>query len=535
MLVCWARLGVAKDWLTPTWGPSGGDGVARIGYYLKGAILFRPNRSESVIAGDKGTWLSTYCLYRGVMQHNAAGQFILGKSIDANFERAWAPHESKKFGHLFGMLTRPGAPLADDERKRIVLATCLSPRDLSGAIEAELHVIYGWCEVDLPILVRSVRFNDRESIKAALATLRKSRASEAIFSARMKFLGYLRGEPKEILNECFDYIKRENEFAANEWRALWSPLVNRSNRIDERRFLESTRTGVGTIFAFGMCVLLMELSLIIASRILQRRPKVPTKSFLLKLDGFLSDIRDRVKLEQHGERLLARIDKLNADQDFAAFEPTAVWSFAVGRIDKLLINIVTDKEHLFMLNSQIRRDELQKYYSHMVWYDVIGSTGERFGLTGSDKDEHEKRVSQFKSSVTKALEEVRNHMRSKKGELFAWNGTVESRNDEKHLFIHAPTDAQGEFTDMIVNAIMRETLRFDRVRVRLIAIPCSFAGSEVWKFDRGTEVVGDRFWVHWARLKDQLKKSETKDFDLSKNILYFCTRACRHLEDSQII
>jgi hypothetical protein len=523
MLVCWARLGLAKDWLTPTWGPTGADGVARIGFYLKGAILFHPRRSDSILAGEKGTWLSSYCLYRGVLRHNETGQFVLGRSVDANFERAWAPHESRKVGRLFGLLTRAGAPLADDERKRIVLSTCVSPRDVAGAIEAELQVLHDWCDRSLQALQNSTRLNDRSSLKDTLRKLRASHATEAVFSARMKYLGYVRGEPRSIVDECYEFISADNEFAADEWRALWSSVLDRSYRLDEKRVLDAIQSAMSTIFVFGICLLLLELVLLVAIADTSRRPRRFTKPFLAKLEGFFSDFRVRLRFNNESERLIGRIDKLRADTDFSTFDPATVWNFAFARLRKLLIEVVTDKEHLYMLNSQSRLDNAQRYYSHMLWYDIIGSTGERFGLSGSEKAEHEKKVGEFKAAVSRALEETSEYIAVNRGEMFAWNGTVESHNDEKHLFISGPDNRQIEFVDLILHTIIRETRRFDRIKVRLVVFPCSFAGSKVWRFEKATEVIGERFWMHSARVKEQLKKKEMADFNLGRNILYLCT------------
>jgi len=531
LLVSWTRVGLARDWLSATWGPTGTDGLARIGYYLKGAIVFRPSRTDSIIAGDKGTWLSEYCLRRGVLSASETGQFIPGKEIGANFERPWTLHEAKKFGRLFGLADRSGGPLENNAKKQTLLATCVSVRDLSCAIEAELQVIHDWLRDGLLPLTNSINWDDSEAIVRALAELRRSAAFEALFSARMKYLGYLNKEPLAIVNECCEFLRRDNAFAADEWLAMWSPLFDKDTPHDELTILRPVSQAMATIFGFGLGMFLLELTMIVASQMAKGRPKRATAGFLSRLRGFLEELQDRTEYDDYVKRLLARLSSIERIGDLQDFIPERVFEFVRDKFQEIAIDVITDKEYLNSLNSMVRREESIRKYDYLVWYDIIGSTGERFGLRGDELEKHEADVASFKRGLMLALDRLTETAEEQGDEVFAWNGTVESRNDEKHLFIRRSKDRAAKWVKAVVRTIYRETQRHTRVRVRMLIIPCSFAGSEVWRFERSTEVVGERFWLHLARLRESLKSTERSDFDLSRNTLYLAGDAIEYLND----
>ncbi len=531
LIVSLFRVGLARDWFNVCYTPTCGDGaVARVGYNLKGAVIFRPGRTESVFARSKEGWLSDYCVARGaVVEGRLKGdrQYRPGNPVDANFERKWVPKEARQLGTLYSTLALPSGPLSD-EKKQILLTTCTTPHDVAGAMEAELLTMAGWCDAELPVLLSSISMRDADSIVAALEQLRRSFAHEAMFSARMKYLGYLDGASKSVSDECYTYLQGSNSFAAEAWKNYWLPVLTTTDQLEADRFIEPLRSAASVVLRFATCLLLLEFSLIIAERTLRGLSPKPLKRFFDKLDNFLQGFRSRLLVDGRTANILARLDSIRAVDDYKSLKPQAVLDFAVQTMRSTLPDIMTDADHLFQLYSKTLPTEFATYYSYLVWYDVIGSTGERFELKGADLDAHRTRVADFQNLVTIALDKYQDYVVSQNGWIKSWNGTIQSDNDEKHLFVGGAESTAQSFAEEAVRLVLRQTHRFSAqgplvpaIRVRIILIPCTFAGSRVWLSKDGSEVVGKRFWPHWARLRDQLKMTNDK-FEVGENILHGC-------------
>jgi len=534
LIVSLFRVGLARDWFEINYTPNAGDGpVARVGYNLKGAVVFQPDRTDSLYARSKEGWLSDYCVTRGALvQGGKKGdrQYRPGKVVDANFEHLWVPGEARRLGNLYSILTQGGGPLSDD-KKQVLLTTCATPHDVAAAIEAELLTISEWCHAELPGLMSSIADGKPDTVARALAKLRSSSAHEAVFSARLKFVGYMDNAATTIAAQCYEFLRERNPIGADVWSGYWLPVLTPPSELEVNKFKGALQSAASVVLRFATCLLLLEFALDVTERTWRNMDRRPRKAFFDKLERFLQDFRGRVVIDGRTAGVLQRLDEIRATNDFSTLDPPVIRDFALQGIKSALRDIATDSEHLYHLYSKAFPADSALHYEYLVWYDIIGSTGERFELTGAEQSAHRARVAAFQTLIDIGLSSFRQVLEAEGGAMKSWNGDIPSSNDEKHVFITGAHHDARAHAEEVLRIILRQTTRFPPegpsapgVKVRAIVAPCTFAGSSVVLSKDESEVVGKRFWPHWARLRDQLKDLDSK-FNVGENILHVCSEA----------
>ncbi|HEX6378975.1 MAG TPA: phosphoribosyltransferase family protein, partial [Nitrososphaeraceae archaeon] len=142
LLVLFIKIGASRNILQVQYGTSGQEGIAKIGFYLQGAVVKLKKRNS--YNAESNIWLSKHLLEKGVIIKADKKRYSFNKHYHAIQTSSSSRSESQKFGYILGLLYKGHEQgkehihLTDDDL--VYLTTCFRPRDVAAALLVELDL-----------------------------------------------------------------------------------------------------------------------------------------------------------------------------------------------------------------------------------------------------------------------------------------------------------------------------------------------------------------------------------------------------------
>lgn len=539
LLVLLIKVGAAKKFLEPLWGPGGMEGTVRIGFNLKGALCILTHGPKQRL--DRDIWLSKYLVKRGVLSLDQLNnQFKLGKQVEGNFVVPNAPDDAFELGCIVGMLlkssedpSRHDAPL--DAKSLTVLASCWNPRHAAAALQVELSIFKEWFEHVGRKSLQNINWMSQESISNVLNLLLeeskgKGKGHEAVHSAKMKYVGYKAGDNERKVQECADYLEKKqmNEILARKWKSYWS-AVTASRATGEKETFDPWIDKAATIcWEIATSLSGIEISLTSHLAELESHDKQIRKGGLQKLFSYYQDLVG-VGLSQPTfvSRLVKRFQEIDS-QPAIPFDHKQAFAYSLEHIENLIPTIADVVETMEPIIEEFGRISGRHDYKYMVWYDIKDSTGTQTGWTGSDLEKYRNQVRGYKQWVNNRFHQLSIIARKDKGEIYCYNGDASSMNDMKHVFVSGKFSRR--YLSDVLSMLMQGTLAFSNVRLRVYFVPCNFAGTSAFRREFAPEIQGERFWEHWSRLQKNSATFESQYSDEKSFLLVATNDLAKSLE-----
>ena len=515
LLVLLIKVGSTNGFLKPFHGRSGTDGVARVGFHLKGAISkLSPPEDWS----DNDVWLSEYLVQQGVLVTDNRRQYLLGsKTITTLSPKSVL--EARELGYIVGLLLRgPSgseralAPLDDDAL--IILTTCSSPRFAAGAMQAELQEFTRWFHRKGGPKLGRLKWDDRSSIDSCLYELQHGHGREAVRSLRQKYVAYRTGRHGQIVETCFQYLQRTYPVGlmGQRWQTYWQS-ISTMQAVGERAVFDGVTDNAAQLgWKIAVYLFAIEIGLRYQRSLLKggtrhgmarqavqpilrkmREYNAAMTSSGLKQPTVVTTVTQR--LERFGERDVV-------------VDPGKAVNAGISGIRRMLPTTITLIDAMAPLLEEFGKVVGRRDYSYLVWYDVIDSTAAIAGRSGLNIDEYRREVAEFKDAVNRLITRMSREVADELGEIFPWNGDASSTNDEKHIFLRGPRALRH--VEQLVDALFTTAHVWPHVRIRVFATQCNFMGTPVYRGETDTEVKGRHFWEYWSRVKQGAKGYETR-------------------------
>lgn len=512
LLVLLIRIGAAKKFLEPLYGPSGSQGTARIAFDLKGAVAVLSRGPKD--RADRDIWLSKYLVHRQVLAHSTNGQYTLGKRPDGNYLTPDAPQRAYEVGWIIGQLCResgkatPASPALNGNHLTL-LATCLHPRDAAAAIQVELSIFRSWFEnIALP-MYRTMNWQDAQTIKNSYQVTLKGKGYEALHNASMKAVGYRGRTNAKTIAECGAYLDATvgNEIISGIWTGYFAALGAFESVGEREVFDQWLERALRLLWECGILILMCKVCLQLEadSRLStrKRRNRYASLGEVIKFSNRLSSTGIAVPdtVEKWVQRL--RVYFKDPSQDF---DTHRVFDVAVARIQRLMPQVSQTVEAIEAQLSDFGRIAGRRKYDLMVYYDIIDSSPKDSAPDGTPIQEYRKRVRALKHTLNTGLRRITYDARKFESEVYCWNGDITSTNDCKHIFLHGKYAKR--YCDNIMGFILSSAMASDGVRIRVYCAPCDFAGSSAYRYFNETEVVGERFWEYLSRVSKKARDLE---------------------------
>lgn len=513
LIVSLMRVGVAKEFLTVIHGPSGGEGIARIGFHLHGAVPMMPSH-DTLFADEQESWLSRYLVDRGVLKETikARGRYRLyklGTRPEASFLKPNAPSEARQLGWLLGKLSvkadEQGTIL--NQNDLILLATCIEPKDAACAIAAELKLFSSWHDRFAHTLQRPIDWSDENKLVATRDDFVTGIGYLAIHSARLKIVGYRRASANEIIEKCGRYLASSvnGEFLEAAWQGSWAAVTAGISKEQEAQFNPSIEALEKYALMAAIGAFTIELSL--ASGIIEvSKSERAVRDFgeaCAKISHYLTAFQ-HVALTKREKEVLQRLAQKAADAEPIQAMADSV-RFGLQWLNANVGNMRAAANGVEMLAREFGKADKRTKFSAVLWYDIIDSTGQKGGLSGAELKDYRSRVRSFKAHFNRELYGLRRDAEREHATIYPWQGLLTSRNDEKHIFLTGVRNIEWLYQAAKLLATVSAA---HGVCVRAVAIRADFAGDPASKYSASPEVEGDSFWEHLSRLTAKLKNIE---------------------------
>lgn len=503
LLVLLIKVGASKRFLEPLYGPSGVEGTVRIGFYLKGAvpILTRGPKDRA----DRDIWLSRYLIKRGVLKR-IEGKYILGSPVEGNYLTPDAPDEAYELGNIIGMLMkyskdplRKNAPLSG--KTLTILATCGSPRHATAAVQVEIDIFRRWYEDEGRYALRTIIWDDPDSLDKSLKFLIQSKGHEAIHAAKMKFIGYKTRQNDRTIENSTKFLETtvSIDLIARKWKSYWKAMdalveVGEKERFDP--WLDKLAYQCWEIWA---CLSIIEIALRTKLALLRGgKERTALKRAYNKLLSYNKDmLYTRIPKPPFVSKLVSRFQDIKSLES-GEFNYKKAFSYAIKNIEKRIPKLAGLVESVNPIIEEFGIVYDKHNYKYMLWYDIIDSTGTKAGRRGKDLESYRKQIKGFKDLVNNQFHTISITARKKRCEIYCWNGDKTSKNDMKHVFFNGKFARR--YVEDVVAMLLEGTKALPNVRVRIYIVPCNFVGTSAYRRESDTEVIGERFWEHWSRL-----------------------------------
>lgn len=512
LLVLLIKVGVAKRFLEPWYGPSGVEGTVRIGFNLKGAvpILTRGPKDRA----DRNIWLSKYLLERQVLCLGPNGQYLLGKSVEGNYRTYDAPNEAYELGNIVGMLLRSSkdphhknAPLED--KALTILATCCHPRHAAAAVQVELDIFRRWYDEVGKSALQAVNWDDPASIDGCLESLIQSKGHEAIQSTVLKFVGYRTEQNKRIVEACAKFLEEnlQTDLIARKWRSYWDAMNTLETPGEKERFNPFIDKAASLCWEIAACLSAIELAFRARLAVLQgAKSDAKLQKAFRKLWSYNKAMVSTHLLQPvFVKKLVERFQEVEIS-GASGFDHKKAFSYALERIESRMSVIAGLVETISPIIEEYGRLYGRHDYKYMLYYDIFDSTGTRAGPIGQDLEIYRSQIRAFKQLVNNGFNRLSITARKNVCEIYCWDGSKSSTNDRKHVFFGGKFARR--YVEDVVRMLLEGTAALPSVQVRIYIIPCNFAGTGAYRRESDTEIVGERFWEHWSRLLEACSSFE---------------------------
>lgn len=525
VIACLMRVGVNKGFLEVVHGMSGHEGIARIGFHLHGAVPFYP-KQDKYLADDKASWISSYATERGVVIKEQ-GNFKLGNRPDAALKAPQAKDEAQQLGWLLGKLRTldVGGKKALNANDLIILATCSSPLDLMGALNAEGILYSNW--------IKSHILSPNANKDVAGNFLTTGVGVTAINSTRLKVNAFRTNRFERIIEGCRSALQQLENGAMLQsvWGTAWSNISKWEDNQQLSTFVPLVEHFCDALFD---CVLFVS---IIKAAYIARTDNTGSGDQKSRIQGEIKTLTEfrqvlRPNMTDATRAVFGRAQTMMAQEKLtASFEETV--NFAERGLRQA-------NERLFqhIKNCQDRvnnygRTEPRINFTNLFWYDVVDSLGEKSGLSGNALKEYRGRVRNFKKAASQELYKLKRKCESEKAAMYPYTGSIFLKDDEKTIFFAK----RGAFRWALRTAyLIKRVAKANGVVVRMMILKADFAGLSPFRYSNSNEVDGEQFWEHSSRLKLQLRAHENANLlkpgnkKMSASYLWLCGWASNAIE-----
>ena len=537
MLVLMFKIGVARGFLDPLYGNTGTDGIGKIKFDLMGARPLLQRGPKACV--DRDIWLTDYLVEREVLKEanrteagrTRRGKYVLNRLPEANFTRFHAPDDAFELGSLIGLLSTPnavGKPILNDEAL-ILLATCSTPHDTANALQIELHLVQSWLDSQGFELLRKLKWDEDASVMHSYEQWVSGKGHFALYSARLKYVGYIANHSSHIITRCVEYLRQSqnNLILARRWKSFWLP-ADSSYVVKEKATFDHLSHAAAALFwksavlfsvvEIALCFRLKTINARGAGRLMQKAfSKLKEYREAMLAAGVqepqsisqiyhrfeeITTLRQTEFLLSGGELIVSH----HAAAGHHPFEPHIAVEFAHQELAKLMIDVAEFVDRIDPLLEDFGKTPAKHEYKYMLYYDIVDSTATVAGRAGTDVSDYRRRIHLLKQYINRSFERNILIGRKRGVEIFPWNGDKDSTNDCKHVFFSGTLCCQ--FVEGVVKMLLDGTIAFGRLKVRIELLPCNFAGSSAFRLNRRTEIEGDRFWEHYTRIHKHVSEIE---------------------------
>ncbi|MBX3669252.1 MAG: hypothetical protein KF778_12705 [Rhodocyclaceae bacterium] len=514
LLVLLIRIGAAKKFLDVQYGTTGQDGLAKIGFYLHGAIAKYYCGPEQY--ADSDIWLSRHLEEKGVIKAAPNGGYVFGKNVPSIQISPTSRFEAQKLGGILGTLYKgkeeDGKVLRLDDGDLVLLSSCWRPRDVAAALYIELFLFSK--ELFPLVSAYSIAYRDGKSRdpSATLIRLLRSKGHTALNSLRFKFAGWVSGGAVAAKDKGARLLEKLGQRSAMlDWNAYWASQDILKREDEEKVFddllIEMARLGHQMLFA----IILFEVHLKAAIATSEHRNVADEKSvgdaLLWTLNFFESANRTQPGLlSANDQKAVSRLQDLRT-KNFNDYREDAFLTYIWQNIERLnreigdCLSRVRTELQIF----ELRGDSVT--YSHMIYYDIVDSTATKRVREGREVGEYRVRIAKTKEAINSILTKMEREATADKEEIYCWNGDAQSTNDAKFIFF---TGRRLGFSLRRVSDFLDRlyALATPELHFRALVVPCDAFNSPVFRLFHKIEVDGTQYWEHLSRVMKQMTKLE---------------------------
>lgn len=514
LLVLLIRIGAATKFLKVEFGTSGQDGLAKIGFYLQGAVA---KYHGPDLYAESDIWLSKYLLEKGVIQKTEGGRYAFNRHIPAIQIKSTSPYEAQKLGNILGTLYRGAQDLSGNriqlsDEDLILLSTCWRVRDVAAALYIELYLFR---KELVPIFDQFVKatFNaDGLGGRPNLGDILTNKGYIALNSLHMKYIGWIQNRPREAVTKGEEILSILNQRSAVlDWKAYWSALDILVREDEEKKFSgHITRMAeIGHRLLFYID--LLQVSVEVQHSLLHKEDDAAQKRVISAFDK-LSQFVERCSknkstlLTSKETKAFVRFVELRGI-NFEKYDGGKTLSYISDQIQRLNSQLT---ELLSLVSLELRLFEKRGesiIYKHILYYDIVDSTATKRVAAKKEIFDYRSRISEAKKEINGILRVLEQEADQVKEEVYCWNGDVTSTNDAKYVFF---TGKKAGFSLRRVADLIGKLLAFsdENTHFRLIISPCDVFHSSVFRHVLKVEVDGPQFWEHFSRVQKKFKELE---------------------------
>ncbi len=522
LLVLLIRIGASRNILQVQYGTSGQEGIAKIGFYLQGAVVKLKKRNS--YNAESNIWLSKHLLEKGVIKKTGKGMYAFDKHYPAIQITSSSRMEAQKFGHILGLLYK-GVP-ADENILRVndddlvFLSTCFRPRDVAAALLVELDL---YIEDLFPLIQKANddidkrRLNKPETHKNIL----NNRGYFALNSLHKKTKGWNENGATSAIEKGKVILEKLNQSTAKfDWEAYWASLEILKREDEEKVFNDfiSKMSVIGHRLLFNANLLEIVLSFSKVNSVYRKNKELMQS--VEKLNQFFErSIGIRKELFTENETQLVVNLKKQVESDFVDFDEQKTISY----INKKFVELNHELSKLAPLVSSTIEEFEQPgdgtiHYDYVLYYDIVDSTATKKMRTASEVESYRNSVKRTKYGINDFVNQMQKKAKEDRDEMYCWNGDASSTNDAKYVFFSSEKAGFSlrrakEFIDRLYSFSTSE------IAFRVVVCPANAFYSKLFKRFQRTEVEGEQFWEHYSRVHKRFKELEDK-FDSNKNLVH---------------
>jgi hypothetical protein len=521
LLVLFIRIGASRNILQVQYGTSGQEGIAKIGFFLQGAVVKLKKRNA--YNAESNLWLSKHLLEKEVIKKTDKGMYSFNKHFPAVQISSSSRTESQKFGLILGMLYKGVS--SDEKNLRIndddliYLSTCFRPRDVAAALLVELDL---YIEDLFPIIDEINSSNNKKQLNKSekYKKILRNRGYFALNSLHKKTIGWSQNGAKNAIEKgiiILDLMKQP--IAKYDWEAYWTSL-DILKREDEEKIFDNYILQLGQIghmLLFNINLLEIVLSNNIDKLSYDKNEKLNRSIEKLKSFYIRSNKIDSKLLSDSAHLLMGNLPKL-IESEFANFDEQKTLAYINNKFSELNYNF---SKIAPLVSSNLEEFEQRGdgtiYYDYVLYYDIVDSTATKRMKSEMEIESYRNAVRRAKYSINNFVNHMQSKTKKEKDEMYCWNGDSTSTNDAKFVFFSSSKVGFSirrarEFIDRLFSYSTSE------ISFRVIACPTNAFYSRVFKRFQRTEVEGEQFWEHYSRIHKRFKILEEK-YDSKSNLI----------------
>jgi|WetSurMetagenome_2_1015567.scaffolds.fasta_scaffold00529_14 hypoxanthine phosphoribosyltransferase len=521
LLVLLIRIGASRNILQVQYGTNGQEGIAKIGFYLQGAVVKLKKRNS--YNAESNIWLSRHLLEKGVIKKPGKGMYAFGKHYPAIQVTSSSRTEAQKFGYILGLLYKgvemDGKNLRIDDDDLVFLSTCFRPRDVAAALLVELDL---YIEEFYPLIQKANDDLDKKRLNKLVTynNILTNIGYFALNSLHKKTEGWSENGAVTAIEKGKLILDKLNQSIAKfDWEAYWSSLEILKREDEEKVFNDFIfkMSEIGHRLLFNANLLEIVLSFNKWNPVFSKNREL--KQSVEKLDRFFErSIRIKEGLFSENEIKLIVNLKKQVESDFADFDEQKTLSY----INKKFIELNYELSKLTPLVSSIldefeQRGDATIQYDYVLYYDIVDSTATKKMKTYKEVETYRNAVRRAKVGINDFVSFMQKRAREEKDEVYCWNGDASSTNDAKYVFFSSVKAGFSlrrvkEFIDRLYNFSTSE------ISFRAVVCPANAFYSKLFKRFQRTEVEGEQFWEHHSRVLKKFKELEIK-YEANKNLV----------------